>query len=67
MPTDIDRDEVQRLVADGAQLVDALPADDYADGHLAGAINISLKKLDRDSARQLDMARPVITYCYDYQ
>lgn len=67
MPTDIDRNEVQRLTADGAQLVEVLPADEYADAHLAGALNLPVKKLDRDTAQQLDKARPVIVYCYDYQ
>jgi rhodanese-related sulfurtransferase len=67
MLTDIDRDRVKRLMADGAQLVDVMPADEYADAHLAGALNIPLKKLNRDSARQLDLARPVIVHCYDYQ
>jgi rhodanese-related sulfurtransferase len=67
MPTDIGRDEVQRLTADGAQLVEVLPADEYADAHIAGALNLPVKKMDRASADQLDRARPVITYCYDYQ
>jgi rhodanese-related sulfurtransferase len=68
MPTAIDRDEVQRLLRDEqAQLVEALPADEYEDEHLPGAINIPLKSLDRESAGVLDRARPVIVYCYDDQ
>ena len=68
MPTPIDRDEVQRLRrAERAQLVEVLGADDYADEHLPGAINIPLKTLDRRSAASLDRQRPVIVYCYDYQ
>jgi rhodanese-related sulfurtransferase len=67
MPTPIDRDQVQRLLADGAQLVEVLPADEYADEHLPGAINIPLKHLDRETTRQLDRTRPVIVYCYDTQ
>ena len=68
MPTPIDRDEVQRLRrAERAQLVEVLGADDYADEHLPGAINIPLKTLARRSAASLDRQRPVIVYCYDYQ
>jgi rhodanese-related sulfurtransferase len=67
VPTDIDRDEVQRLVAAGAQLVEVLPADEYNEAHLPGALNIPLKKLNQESARRLDHTRPVIVYCHDYQ
>ena len=67
MPTAIDRDEVQRLVAAGAQLVEVLPAAEFAQEHLPGAINIPLKELDRETTRQLERGRPVIVYCDDYQ
>ena len=68
MPAAIDRDEVARLLREErAQLVEVLPADEYADEHLPGAINIPLKLLDANTAGQLDPARPVIVYCYDYQ
>lgn len=67
MPTNIDRYGVQRLVAEGAQLVDVLPPKDYEDEHLPGAINIPLKQLDRKTATRLDRNQPVIVYCYDNQ
>lgn len=68
MPRSIDRHEVQRLLAkQEAQLVEVLPADEYADEHLPGAINIPLKDLDRETTRRLDRDRPVIVYCYDDQ
>jgi rhodanese-related sulfurtransferase len=67
MPTGIDRARVQGLVAEGAQLVEVLPAEEYEDEHLPGAINIPLKQLDGETARRLDRARPVIVYCYDDQ
>jgi len=64
----IDRNELQRLVAEKqAQLVEVLPAPEYAEEHLPGAINIPLKELNRQTAMQLDRSRPVITYCHDYQ
>ncbi len=67
MPTEVNHEAVQRLVTAGAQLVDVLPADEYATEHLAGAINIPLKILDRTTTAQLDPARPVIVYCWDHQ
>lgn len=67
MATPIDRDQVQRLLEQGAHLVEVLPEADYEDEHLPGAINIPLKSLDRASAERLDGERPVIVYCYDYQ
>ena len=67
MPKPIDRQDVQRLLAEGAQLVEVLLADTYAKQHLPGAINLPLKELDRETAKRLDRGRPVIVYCYDYQ
>ena len=67
MPTPIDRNEVQRLLAEGAQLVEVLPEAEYEDEHIAGAINIPLKTLDAERAQKLDRERPVIVYCHDYQ
>jgi len=67
MPESIDRDRVQELLRRGAQLVEVLPREEYEDEHLPGAVNIPIKELNADTAAQLDRARPVIVYCYDYQ
>ncbi|HKY54398.1 MAG TPA: rhodanese-like domain-containing protein [Anaerolineales bacterium] len=67
MPKDITCEDVQRLVASGAQLVEVLPPGEYHEAHLPGAINLHLKKLDPQTVRQLDPHRPVITYCHDFQ
>jgi rhodanese-related sulfurtransferase len=68
MPNPIDRHGVQRLLVDeDAQLVEVLPEAEFEDEHLPGAINVPLKTLDRERARQLDRERPVIVYCHDYQ
>jgi rhodanese-related sulfurtransferase len=68
MPTSIDRDEVRRLVdRENAQLVEVLPAADYAKEHISGAVNVPLKELDQRARRELDRERPVIVYCNDYQ
>lgn len=64
----IDRHEVQRLVAEeGAQLVEVLPAAEYEEEHLPGAVGIPLRRLGAEAGSRLDRARPVIAYCYDYQ
>src|SRR5262249_13145178 len=58
MPTAISRDEVKRLLRDEqAQLVEALPTDEYEDEHLPGAINIPLKTLGRATTASLDRRR----------
>ncbi|MEP6813480.1 MAG: rhodanese-like domain-containing protein [Actinomycetota bacterium] len=68
MPIPIGRQEVQRLLAEeGAQLVEVLPAKEFADEHLAGAVNIPLKEIDERAPRELDRERPVVVYCNDYQ
>ena len=67
MPKDINRDEVRHLISNGAQLVEVLPAEEYNEAHLPGAMNIPLKKLNVESVKPLDPARPVITYCHDFQ
>ncbi len=68
MPKPTDRDELQRLIGEErAQLVEVLPAAEFEQEHLPGAISIPLKELDRETTRQLDRERPVIVYCHDYQ
>lgn len=61
----IDRDEVRRLLARGAQLVEVLPAQEYEAEHLPGAISLPLTQLDRRTAGRLARDRPVIVYCHD--
>jgi rhodanese-related sulfurtransferase len=65
MPRPIDRDEVRRLVAGGAQLVDVLPANEYEGDHLPGAINMPLRRLEEEAWSALDQGRPVVVYCSD--
>ena len=62
MPTSIDRDDVQRLMREGAQLVEVLPPAMYEEMHLPSAVNIPLKSLDRETTAGLDRDRPVIVY-----
>lgn len=65
MPKEIGRTEVQRLVERGAQLVEVLPAEEYEEDHLPGAISLPLRRLETDAVRILDRNRPVVVYCWD--
>jgi rhodanese-related sulfurtransferase len=65
MPTSINLARVQELLARGAQLVEVLPAAEYAEEHLPGAISLPLKQLDATTAARLDHDRPVVVYCWD--
>lgn len=69
MHTNIDRDELQRLVrAHDAVVCEVLPAPEYEWAHLPGAIHLPLKgwKPHELSAAVGD-DRPVIVYCHDLQ
>jgi phage shock protein E len=65
MATRIDLAQLQQLVDGGGQLVEVLPAAEYAEEHLPGAISLPLKQLDATTAARLDRSRPVIVYCWD--
>jgi rhodanese-related sulfurtransferase len=65
MPIRIDLAQLQELLDGGGQLVEVLPAAEYADEHLPGAISLPLKQLDATTAARLDRSRPVIVYCWD--
>ncbi len=63
----IELEDVERLVDEGALLIDVMSRKSYEESHLPGAVNISLKELDEESTTGLDRSGPVITYCFDYQ
>lgn len=67
MPTSVTRREVIDLVAQGGQLVDVLPAAEFADEHITGAISIPLRSLETRAPAELDPNRPVIVYCWGPQ
>jgi rhodanese-related sulfurtransferase len=64
MSTLIDREAVQDMIKRGAQLVEVLPAKEYEEDHLPGAVSHPLRRLDTE-ADQIDRNRPVIVYCWD--
>jgi rhodanese-related sulfurtransferase len=65
VPRDIEREDVRRLLDEGAQLVEVLPPSEYAEDHLPGAINLPLRRLDSGAKETLDPGRPVVVYCWD--
>ena len=54
-----------RLMARGAQIVDVLPAREFGEDHLPGAVNLPLRKIEAEALRVLDPSRPVVVYCAD--
>ncbi|MGH7760703.1 MAG: rhodanese-like domain-containing protein [Candidatus Dormibacteraceae bacterium] len=64
MATLIDREAVREMVKRGAQLVEVLPAKEYEEDHLPGAVSHPLRQLDKE-ADKIDRNRPVIVYCWD--
>ena len=67
MPKPVDRYGLRRLMLDGAQIVDVLPREEFAEEHLPGAISVPLKELDARSAARLHRDRAVVLYCHDLQ
>jgi rhodanese-related sulfurtransferase len=65
MPRIIEADELRGFLKRGAQLVEVLPAREYEEEHLPGAINIPLKSLDWSAVAGLDPQKPVVVYCWD--
>jgi len=65
MPKEIDRDGLRRMVEAGAQLVEVLPAEEYVEDHLPGAISLPLRHVDAEGSKVLDKQRSVIVYCWD--
>lgn len=66
--TDIDREQVQRMLdEDVAVVVDVLAPDNYAKFHLPGAINVPLADDFEASIAEAvpDKDQPVVVYCWD--
>jgi rhodanese-related sulfurtransferase len=61
----VSREEVRRLVDDGAQVLEVLESRQYRLAHLPGAVSIPAWQLTRERAAELDPSRPVVVYCFD--
>ena len=59
----VSREELAARVADGAvTVIDVRPPDEYALGHLPGAINVPLADLEA-RAGDFDIGREIVAYC----
>jgi rhodanese-related sulfurtransferase len=65
MTVRISREDVQRITAEGAILIDTLSEREYTEEHIAGAVNIPQKKLTAEGTAHLPKDAPLIVYCYD--
>ena len=65
MAREIDRERVRRLMQEGAQIVDVLPAREYGEDHLPGAINLPLRKIEAEASRVLNPSLAIVVYCAD--
>ncbi len=67
MPVSVDRHQVQRMVHEGAVLVEVLEAAQYRAAHLPAAVHLPAWELTEERATELPRHRPVILYCFDTQ
>ena len=67
MPTSVNRLEVQRLLDEGANLVEVLEASQYRAAHLPGAVHIPAWELTEQRVAGFDRNRALIVYCFDTQ
>lgn len=59
---EVSRDEAQKLIEDGAQLVDVRADHEWGAGRIAGAKHLPLAEL-AERTDELDPGRPVVLYC----
>ncbi len=59
---DVEAVEAHRLVEAGALLLDVRSPEEYAEGHIEGAVNIPVDDLPRRMA-ELPAGRPIVVYC----
>jgi rhodanese-related sulfurtransferase len=65
MPQEIDRNDVRRLMREGAQVVEVLPREEFEADHLPGAVSLPLRSLEAEAKATLDPGRAVVVYCWD--
>jgi rhodanese-related sulfurtransferase len=53
MPQTIDREQVQQMIHQGAQLVEVLERSQYRQAHLPNASNVPLHTLNEETAAKL--------------
>jgi rhodanese-related sulfurtransferase len=59
---EVSREEVQKLLAEGAQLIDVRAEHEWEAGRISGATHLPLDELV-ERRGEIDRARPVVLYC----
>jgi rhodanese-related sulfurtransferase len=59
---EISRDEAQKLIEEGAQLIDVRAEHEWQAGRIAAAIHLPLAEL-AERTGEIDHERPVVLYC----
>ncbi len=59
---EVSREEAQKLIDEGAQLIDVRADHEWAAGHLPGATHLPLAELNERTG-EIDRDRPVLLYC----
>ena len=59
---EVSREDAQKLIAEGAQLIDVRAQHEWDAGHIAGAKHLPLPELS-GRVGELDDDRPVVVYC----
>lgn len=65
MTREVGREQVRHLMEQGAQIIDVLPAREYGENHLPGAINLPLRRIETEASKVLDATRAIVVYCAD--
>jgi phage shock protein E len=60
---ELDGADARKLVAAGARLLDVRSPEEYANGHLPGAVNIPVQQLDRRLAEVGPPDHELVVYC----
>lgn len=59
---DTSASQIKTLIQQGATVVDVRTADEYASGHIDGAINIPVDQI-RARMHEIPVGKPVVLYC----
>jgi rhodanese-related sulfurtransferase len=59
---EVSREEAQKLIDEGGQLVDVRAGHEWGAGRISGAVHLPLDEL-AERAEELDRERPVVLYC----
>lgn len=59
----IDLDEVEKMQAEGAVVLDVREPDEFAEGHIIGAVNLPLSALKQENQPNLDKSQKYLVIC----